>query len=68
MSKFLRDLENWAARDGWTAAYTGSGHIRWTHPRVARPVFTPKTPTVRDGGIERAKLRRALREVADADG
>lgn len=61
----LRDVAAEAAVAGWTWRRTGSGHIRWDHPMVGRPVFTPSTPRSGSGFKERQKLQTALRRAMD---
>jgi hypothetical protein len=63
----LRDLAAWAEPLGFRWRHTGSGHIRWDHPQVRRPVFTASTPRRSGMATERAKLRRALR-LAEREG
>ena len=41
ISKEHRELAAWAERFGWTWKLTSGTHIRWEHPKVPQPVFSP---------------------------
>ena len=61
--KEQRDLVDWAIGEGWSVRHTGSGHLRFLHPKVRGPVFTPSTPRVRVDHKAYQKLRTALRRA-----
>lgn len=63
-NQMIRDLSIWAKEQGFDWERTGSGHIRWTHPAIAGPIFTACTPRSNGGVEERKKLERALRRMA----
>lgn len=65
-NRFVRELAQWAHQDGWAWHLCGSGHVRWDHPDVPHPVFTPCTPRVNCGFKERQKLRTALIRAREA--
>lgn len=59
--RYREAVERVAADLGYILTRTRKGHCRWVHQEVPHPVFTPGTPSCRDGHIERQKLERALR-------
>lgn len=52
--KTIRELEG----DGWRVEYTGSNHLRLTHPDARKPVFVSGSPS--DWRAMR-KVRRDMR-------
>lgn len=63
LSKELRVLAAWARARGWTFEFTGSLHIRWSHPDVPQPVFSPHSPRSKESNIPRQKMARAYRQA-----
>ena len=61
ISKEHRELAAWAARFGWTWKLTSGTHIRWEHPKVPQPVFSPGTPSTCGSAKPRQKMRMAYR-------
>jgi len=65
MTKETRALVRWAQANGWSFAYTRSGHLRLTRPGCG-PVYIPSTPSCsRSVANSRAILRRAERSKAE---
>lgn len=58
--KSLRDLRRHAESLGWVARWTGSGHLRWTHPEVPGAIVTAGTPGKDCLALEKGRFTKAL--------
>lgn len=66
--RYLRALRLHAESLGWEGRWTGSGHIRWTHPEVLDAIVTAGTPKKDVLGIEKARFTRTLANARTARG
>jgi hypothetical protein len=67
LTKEHRELADWAAQFGWSWEFTRSTHIRWTHPLVRDPVFSPHTPRSGESAKPRQKMRQAFKLATGRD-
>jgi hypothetical protein len=64
MGSYYQDLTKFAEERGWTVSRCANSHLKLTHPKVPRPIFTSATPSdVKVLILTKTEIRRAERHA-----